>query len=234
MPKGKSAPRPIRLMSAQEQRRATLEAKRMMAQAWADTALQRVVEARQLYERLLSQAQAVMIGTDAQGQTAEYAHASQILRRYEAAVKNLHVLEDRQMAAEESFRQAVADVAAYADWQVRTRELQQALQQEYPGRGAQYEILIRRLVQAEIQAQRYEVLGMAHDMDHERVVGTVMKLVQALQKYTEGLGRDSLRDEVKQGILAALGAMEPIMRARAPQAWAEGLAAVERLLDASA
>lgn len=149
------------------------------------------------------------------------AFVGQLLRRHSAVLADLLKLEAAYLAAEDRYAALTAEMSAYEDWAARTVALTEQLHREYQGHGPQYEILIRRLVQAEIHAEQLEAQGAGHTPEHDRTVRGVLLLVQALQKYTEDTG--SLRQEIRDGILAALQEIEPELAAAAPQAWRDAM-----------
>lgn len=212
--------------SPEAQRWAVLDAQRVAAEARWTRAQQRLTSAQDVLGGISREAHAALAseaGTISPALQKRYTDATGAIAKLEAAVAD----------AESAMLEARATAQTFAEWEQRSRALTLQLNGEYQGHGPQYEILIRRLVQAEMHARQLETVGKVGAPEHERATRTVLHLVQALQKYTEE--NASVRKAINDAVLQALGILEPEIRTVAPQAWTNGIKKLQaRLLGQEA
>src|SRR4051812_7590758 len=179
---------------AERQYHDAIQQRKQQAGGPRDKAKRRYEEAEQLFALVRQEAEHVIGAPRTDEAAPGHNIVGQMLRRHSAAMQDLLKLENAYILAEERYRTVTCELSAYEDWLGRSWDLTDKLNAEYQGHGPQYDILIKRLVQAEIHAEQLEAQGQGNSPEHERTVKGVMLLVQALQKYTEDTG--SLRKEI--------------------------------------
>lgn len=114
----------------------------------------------------------------------------------------------------------------------RSRELTRELSKEYEGRGPQYAVLVRRLVYAELNAERLERSGRAlKTTEMVQVNKAVLDAVQALQKYTESQKSEVLQTARQEGMLVIMEIAERVIAPKAPELWAKVVDLVDEQRD---
>jgi hypothetical protein len=191
---------------------AALEAERLSAGDRQETLRARHHELLVFYQQGLHRLQAA---------AADSAALPRAQATYRALLTDLRKLEAEVREAEVAYLAICHQMQSFHDWQIRSDALVRDLKAEYQGHGPQYEILIRRLVQAEMHAQQLETTGRIGSAEHQRATKGVLQLVQALQKYTEE--NATVRKAINEAVLQALAILEPEIRAVAPQAWTAGV-----------
>jgi hypothetical protein len=151
--------------------------------------------------------------------------------RYEYALAAYDRQCDRVAAAEAQLRrlEVLRDQAEY--WTRRRAELDTAFRAQYGNRGPQYEVLIKRVVYAEVRAEMLEATGQAVDtIEWRRASQSVLDAIAALQKYTEGQKTEVIQKKQQEAILVVLGIAERIVAPRQPGLWARVVDEIERQL----
>ena len=118
-------------------------------------------------------------------------------------------------------------------WALRAEELARDLSEEYGQRGPQYDILIRRLVFAEVSVEQLEKSGRNFDTGEYRNANrAVLEATQALQKYTESQKSEVVQKAQQNAMLLIMEVAERVIAPKYPEAWAMVVDEIERLLPA--
>jgi hypothetical protein len=138
------------------------------------------------------------------------------LQLVEAAAKQT----DRVRTAEQELRRALCASSTAAHWEERRAELTAALEQRYGRLGPQYEILIRRLLAAELRAERLEAEERdVSAVERRRAAADVIDAVAALQRYTEAEKAEWIARERHEASMAILRQLETIIAPEHPDLW---------------
>ncbi len=141
---------------------------------------------------------------------------------------------DQVVRSQETVRRLQEAIAIEATlngdyWKQRTDTLTHDLLEEYGGRGPQYEILIRRLVFAEVLVEQLEGTSRAlHTAEWRAGNRAVLDATQALQKYTESQKSEVVQRERQQAMLVIMELAERVIAPRNPEAWAEIVDEIDR------
>lgn len=146
-------------------------------------------------------------------------------KQYEQVVRSQETV--RRLQETQAF-----EAALDADhWAHRAEELTAALTEEYAGRGPQYEILIRRLVRAEVLAEQLEGTGRAlHTGEWRAANRAVLDATQALQKYTESQKSEVVQRERQQAMIVIMEVAERVIAPRYPELWANVVDEIDHLM----
>lgn len=118
-------------------------------------------------------------------------------------------------------------------WADRTRELTEQLLDSYADRGPQYEVLVKRLVFAEVAVEQLEKSGRHYDTSEGRNANkSVLDAVQALQKYTESQKSEMIQTAQQRAMLVIMEIAERVIAPKYPEAWARVVEEIERQLPA--
>ena len=160
-------------------------------------------------------------------------HIGQKPARYQGLCQSY----ERQYAAVCRAEEAMARLEDLGDddsyWSERAQELAESLADEYGQRGPQYDILIRRLVFAEVNVEQLEKSGRAYDTGEWRSANrAVLEATQALQKYTESQKSEVVQRAQQSAMLMIMEIAERVIAPKYPEAWAMVVDEIEHLLPA--
>ncbi len=126
------------------------------------------------------------------------------------------------------------DIAADdGEWVQRAADLTEQLSEEYGQRGPQYDILVRRLVFAEVSVEQLEKSGRNFETGEYRNANrAVLEATQALQKYTESQKSEVVQKAQQTAMLMIMEVAERVIAPKYPEAWAMVVDEIERLLPA--
>lgn len=168
---------------------------------------------------------------------AEISTARQMASEKPARYQALCQAYDRQYEAvcraEDSLERLVNLDRDDSYWSDRARELQEHFTDQYGDRGPQYEVLIRRLVFAEISVEQLEKSGRNFDTGEWRGANkAVLDAIQALQKYTESQKSEMIQTAQQRAMLVIMEIAERVIAPKYPEAWARVVEEIERQLPA--
>jgi hypothetical protein len=118
-------------------------------------------------------------------------------------------------------------------WEERARDLIEQFTEAYGDRGPQYEVLIKRLVFAEISVEQLERSGRNFETAEWRSANkAVLDAIQALQKYPESQKSEMIQTAQQRAMLVIMEIAERVIAPKYPEAWARVVEEIERQLPA--
>lgn len=197
-------------------------------------AVEQAAPGRQLQELMSRERQARDVLDDAYRRAMDEKASPADVSRWATALEAWTRASARLREEAEALRRVELEERADRIWTRRALRLEQELLREYGSLGAQYRILVRRLVSAEMRLERAEASGRMIDAaEYAELARTVRDLVAQLQKHTEATRTEAVRVEVQQAVATTLSIVERRLADR-PTLWAEVVREVRQAIEGAA
>lgn len=144
------------------------------------------------------------------------------IRSYRGLQQTVLDLERAVSETEHDLAHRFGEQLALPQWRQKFAVLESDLLATYGGKGPQYRLLCRRLAAAEVRMQQLEASGVPiHSDEYESLTNIVRSITNQLQKFTEVIKTELIRDEVNDALAGILVLIERIVAPRAPELWAD-------------
>lgn len=148
---------------------------------------------------------------------------------YQVAVQSLRQIDDQIRQVTMDIARRYAEQMARAKWRDRLEEVRTALLTRYRVRGPQYEVLANQLAMAEVKMEMLAESPTPEDPREYATLATIVRtLTNQLQKYTESIKTEVIREEVNEAVVKVLTLVEHHVAPENPQMWKRLVDDIER------